>query len=347
MCKVLICFVVFTYAVIIPAHASLCPSDIRKFENLLCQAVEYTLPGYIPGGNVAHHFIDKYFSSVNAPSWKANKESVEKLINEKIDQTNLRRVTTWHDSMVSRIATCNVKQNKELKSDCYQNLQEDLSGFEPHFRGRTKKEKALFLKYYQVYVVTYLSISKLFKDLCEEDYVKKSIDADISTKAKIFKEYLERAIVDTRVYRCRHVKINIERELLFWWRNVEYWPKSVEGINGNDLVRKVNPKPSTLKTIEIVKRPNYANDFESVGYRGCGVMKQSRMFHATIYNIKSEKMLGNFTWRFSACSNAEGIASCRINALQAWRYEMMLCTSTSGRLDLDEVIALLELLKKL
>ena len=172
------------------SNASLCNEDVTQFDNLVCNLVEIAVKKLIPGSGTALFFISKFYSFNDKTAWDGCKKEAESLFQDKIDTSKLQTIENWHSSMIHRVSTCSHKSDVTMKRNCLRNLQEDLSGFEPHFRGSTTKQKAMFLKYYQIYVVTYYAISDMLIKIADTAVLKNSIQKDIKMKSQIFQKYL-------------------------------------------------------------------------------------------------------------------------------------------------------------
>ena len=273
-------------------NAGICGS-ITSLKNILCHILKYYFPIAVPQATVALHFIDKAVPQASvalhfidklydaqSTTWDNVRKDVEKYVEESLDSLKWRNIDSWQKSMIARVKTCSVKTDKD-DSSCLRNLHEDLAGFEPQFRGYTRKEMALFLKYYDIFVITYLSVSDQLQDLADENLTV-STRGDIAMKAKMFINYFKQAIPQAKFYACRHIKIAIERHNGFWWSFQYYWPKDFEKIN----------IPKELDPSFYSDRINTANvNDDSLYHRGCGLLKKSVRFRSYIYNTKDSSTL--------------------------------------------------------
>ena len=239
----------------------------------------------------------------------------EKMSKNTLDGLKWRTIDSWHKSMIARVKTCSVKTNKDDKCLCLRNLHEDLAGFEPQFRGYTRKEMALFLKYYDIFVITYLSVSDQLEDLADENLIN-STKRDIAMKAKIFLNYFKQAIPQAKFYACRHIKIAIERHNGFWWSFQNYWPNDFEKIN---IPKELDPSfySDWINTADV--------NNGSLFHRGCGVLKKSVRFRSNIYNTKDSSTLKGGPFSKDACSNSEGLTWVTFYAKPLWLHYTKVC----------------------
>jgi len=277
----------------------------------------------VPGSDLVLFFMGKFYSMDDRTAWDECKKQAQALVQEKLDHAKLQSIETWHQSMVRRFATCSHKNDVALKRGCLRNLQEDLSGFEPHFRGTSIKQKSLFLKFYQIYVMTFYSVSEMLMRISDSK-TKASIQKDIQMKSAIFAPYMKDAIDAAKTYGCRNIKILIQRKQMFWWKTVQYWPASVSY--------------SAFK---------FQKTFNHLSYRGCGVARQSVMYSSRVYDVKADKPSSDKYWMYEACTHADGISSSVSNALGAWLKELGKCKQNYSPDSLVKIMDTYSLVKTL
>ena len=256
-------------------------------------------------------------------AWDDCKKQAQALVQEKIDRAKLQTIETWHQSMVRRFDTCSHKSDVALKRGCLRNLQEDLSGFEPHFRGSSTKQKSMFLKFYQIYVMTYYAVSEMLMRISDSK-TKSSIQKDIRMKSAIFEPYMRDAIDAAKTYGCRNIKILIQRKQLFWWKTIQYWPAT----DGDSAVK-------------------FDTTYDGLTYRGCGVARQSVMYSSRVYDVKADKPSSDKYWMYESCTHASGISAGVSNALVAWSKEMGNCKGSYNPDSLKRIVDTYSLVKTL
>jgi len=162
---------------------ALCPSGLDDLKSYLCHSVRAFVAEF-PGGGAATYFLDTFFRTGDSSTqkWDAIKTQVEKYVAEQLDVVLYREYEVERNSMIGRVKTCKDKTQPDKILDCYQNLQEDLSGYKAIFTGITDKEKALYYKYYEFFVTTFLSVSDKLIEIGDAD-MKRSIRDDVSRKA--------------------------------------------------------------------------------------------------------------------------------------------------------------------
>ena len=274
--------------------------------------MKYYFPKAVPQASVALHFIDKFYDA-QSTTWGDVRKDVEKYVYESLDGLKWKSIDSWQKSMIARVKTCLVKTDKDDKRFCLRNLHEDLAGFESQFRGYTRKEMTLFLKYYDIFVITYLSVSDQLEDLADENLIN-SIKRDIAMKAKTFINYFKQAIPQAKFYACRHIKIAIERHNGFWWSFQNYWPNDFEQIN---IPKELDPSFYS----------GYINtaDHGILYHRGCGVLKKSVHFRSYIYNTKDSSTLKGGPYSKEACPNSEGTTWVTFYAKPLWLHYTKIC----------------------
>lgn len=303
--------------------ATLCPSDLSQLPNLLCHVVKVMFPKFVPGSGPAIYFVDKLFTTGDTNVWDGIKTDVEKYVGEKFDGYKTKQLNIWHQSMVSRLHTCTSKVDVRFKRSCLQNLQEDLSGYEPKFRGQTDRENALYLKYYDIYVVTFLSVSNMLKSISNTTR-QASIDRDVAIKARIFEKHLKTAVPSAKQYTCRVIKIEVRREFLIaFWKHQMYWPKY----------------PTNMYIPNIPEFSAY--------HKGCGVLKKAVYFQSRIYNTKTDKVLKGGPWTYLACTQNEGVSRAILMAQPAWDVYNKACVRTVSSNLWDQVTERIKQLQNL
>ena len=168
-----------------------------------------------------------YYYGIDPTPFDIIKDQVERLIDDKLDEYTVKQMKRWHRSMSARVQSCRHKIDKNIQLFCYKNLLEDLSGYEAQFRGQNTNEVAMSIKYYDVYVTTYLSVSYMLRNISGPAQ-QASIDRDLKFKANIFARYLERAVEITKGYTCRYIKVRLVEDYIFMKKERLVWPDDRE-----------------------------------------------------------------------------------------------------------------------
>lgn len=233
--------------------------------------------------------------------------------------------------MTSRIDTCQAKLNLNIKKSCFKNLQEDLSGYEPRFRGNTMRETAQYLKYYDIYIITFISVSDILKNLSDST-LKASIDRDVSLKAKIFVDYLQDAIPKTDAYVCRQIRVKLEEDYLFWKEVRLIWPTNNAQIpwflNVNttkfDVWHDLFNVSTTCPTFDIMGR-----------------------YEANIVDVNDGSRYPGGPWYGNYCGNNVAITNMIPQIYDMWKIFMKICVESAENLWLNEIRDRLKTLKDL
>ena len=292
----------------------------------LCMAVR-TMIDVAPAGPFFLFVLDYVFGT-KASAWEIVQKDVEKYVNSKFDEYTIKTLNTWQRSMSARVRSCKYKTDMTFKISCYRNLQEDLAGYEPLFQGDTAKEKAMALKFYDLYVTTYVSVSMLLKNI-SGPALRASIDRDLTRKAKLFASHMEGTSKLAQAYVCRHLKVKLEKSFVFWKDEVLLWPSD------RDIYRYTDPR---LDEDDVYDELRNATD-------KCRIYNTPNTFIATIVNLKNGTTLPNINIRERHCKNSRAISEIIPKTFLPWRNEMWKCKDASAQDWIREIQDKVDLLR--
>ena len=253
--------------------------------------------------------VDHFFGMKNPTAWDQVKKEVEKHVASKFDAYTIKTLNRWKSSMSARVQSCKLKTHQSIKISCYKNLQEDLAGYEAIFRGSNLKETSMSLEYYDIYAATFMAVSIHLRNI-SGPALRKSIDRDIQHKAKIFSGYLQKAVDQTQGYLCRHIKIKVTEEYLFWKKDSLVWPKD------EDIQKYTDPK---------LRYDDIYNDMKTT-IQSCGLMDISSHYASSIVDVRDGTELPGGGFQGSYCMDSVAIPFLVPLSHSRWRTFMKMCT---------------------
>jgi len=292
----------------------------------LCMAVR-TMIDVAPAGPFFLFVLDYVFGT-KATAWDIVRKDVEKYVNSKFDQYTIKTLNVWQRSMAARVQSCKYKTDQTFKISCYRNLQEDLAGYEPLFKGDTAKEKAMALKFYDLYVTTYMSVSVLLKNI-SEPALQASIDRDVIRKARLFSSHMESTAKLAQAYVCRQFKVKLEKSFVFWRDEKLLWPSD------QDIYRYTDP---SLDEDDI--REELRNDTDK-----CRIFNAPNTYIATLVNLNNGTTLPNMDIRQRFCKTSRAISEIIPKTYIPWRNEMWKCKNSTDQDWIREIQEKADLLK--
>ena len=283
------------------------------------------LANHVPAAAVLVFALDYWFG-IDPQPWDLVKKDVEKLIDEKFDAYTIKSMNQWHQSMSNRVQSCKRKINPAIRLSCYKNLQEDLSGYEPLFRGATTREIAMSIKYYDIFVTTYMSVSHVLRNM-SGPALQASIDRDIKFKAGVFANYLKRAVKTTKGYSCRYIKVKLEESYIFWKEDRLVWPKD------QDIPKYLDSR------IEDVRK-----ELTNSSHK-CRYFDTTNTYISKVIDIRDGSEYPGGGYQYKYCRNSLAIADMVPLTFAYWKSFMKMCGDADDKKWIHKIEARLDLLK--
>jgi len=282
-----------------------------------------------PAGSVVISILDHFYGKTPT-AWDMVKDEVEKLIDSKFEAHKINTLQVWQHSIASRIASCKLKVNKNIKVSCYKNLQEDLAGFEPIFRGTTLKEKSMFLKYYDIYAATFMSVSYLLRNI-STPVLQTSIERDIKHKAKIFSDHMQSAVYSTQAYACRFIKVKMVESYVFWTEDRLLWP------HDEDVYKYMDPS---------INYGDVWREFYNKTQK-CRIYDTTNTYIATIVDTRDSSQYPTGEFRGSFCRDSLAKAGVVPLTFPYWRTFMKMCRDDVNVSWINEIQEQVDMLKEI
>ena len=282
-----------------------------------------------PVGEYLLDVVDHFFGGKDPNAWDQIKQNIEKHVASKFEDYTIRTLNQWKNSMSARVQSCKLKIDLKIKISCYKNLQEDLAGYEALFRGTNVKEISMSLEYYDIYVATFMAVSNHLRNI-SGPALQSSIDRDIQHKAKIFSNYLQKAVDQTQGYLCRHIKIKVEEEFLFWKEERLVWPKD------KDIYKYLSPK---LRSDDLRK--------ELDTNQQCGMWDVTKRYVSYIIDIRDGSKYPGGGQIAEYCLANKAISILVPSIYPFWRTFVRMCTDDDNKKWLGRVQERLNALKEI
>ena len=283
-----------------------------------------------PAGTYLLDVVDHFFGGKDPTAWDLIKKDVEKHVASKFDDYTIRTLNQWKNSMSSRVQSCKLKIDQNIKISCYKNLQEDLAGYEAIFRGSNLKEISMSLEYYDIYVATFMAVSNHLRNI-SGPALQKSIDRDIQHKAKIFSDYLQKAVDHTQGFLCRHIKIKVEEEYLFWKEERLIWP------NDEDINKYLNPK---------LRYNDIRNEMENTTHQ-CRMWDTINTYASYIIDVRNGSKYPGGGYHGNFCRDAKAMPILIPLTHPNWRTFVRMCITDDDKQWLRHVQERLNALKEI
>ena len=285
-----------------------------------------------PVGGYLLDVVDHFFGGKDPTAWDQVKEEVEKHVQSKFDQYTIKTMDRWKHSMSARVQSCRLKTDLKIKISCYKNLQEDLSGYEPLFRGSNVKEVSMSLEYYDIYAATFMTVSNHLRNI-SGPVLRKSIERDIKHKAKIFSDYIHNALARAEGYVCRHIKIRVVEEYLLWKEERLVWPQ-------DENIRKYTDPKMTYNELNKEMKKNMADS-------KCRFTDTTNRYTANIVDIRDGTKFPGGGFFGDYCRDSRALPILVPLAHNHWRVFMKMCAEDDDKKWLRQVREQLDSLKEI